>query len=127
VIIVVDDNDMVRRLVAGLLRDKGFEVFDAAGGPEALAACRRDAAGVQMLVTDIEMPGMNGRELAKRVAAIRPGVRVIYMSGLSRAAVERAGALQAWESYLGKPFTPAQLSDMIRTLMGDPKDPSAAA
>jgi CheY-like chemotaxis protein len=116
VIIVVDDNDMVRGLVSGLLRDEGFSVLDAAGGPEALAACPRDAAPVRMLVTDIEMPGMNGRELARRMAADHPGLRVIFMSALSREAAERDGPMETWAAFLGKPFSPSRLLEIVRDL-----------
>ncbi|MEK7474113.1 MAG: response regulator [Candidatus Coatesbacteria bacterium] len=115
-IIVVDDNDMVRGFVSGLLRDEGFIVVEASGGIEALAACRPDAGPVQVLVTDIEMPGMNGRELAKQIVGARPEVRVLYMSGLSRAAVERDGPIESWAVFLGKPFSPPSLLSAVREL-----------
>ena len=116
VIVVADDNDMVRGFVSGLLRDEGFIVVEAAGGQEALAACRCDAGPVRMLVTDIEMPGMNGRELARLVVKAHPEVRVLYMSGLSRASVERDGSIESWAVFLGKPFSPPSLLSAVRAL-----------
>jgi len=77
---------------------------------------------VDLLVTDVVMPGMNGRELMRQLVRRRPGVRVLYLSGYSDEAVERHGVLDPGTAFMQKPFTPAALAAKVRTvLQGEPK------
>jgi CheY-like chemotaxis protein len=79
-IVVVDDDESVRRLVQRILRREGYDVLSAANGAEALVVCEQNP-NIAALITDVDMPGMNGRELAQRVLALYPNIRIIYMSG----------------------------------------------
>src|SRR5579862_7538831 len=80
-VLLVDDHDQIRLLVGLLLEDWGYEVLVASSGDEALTACDRHAGPIDLLVTDVSMPGMTGRELADLVRVRRRGLRVLYTSG----------------------------------------------
>jgi len=80
-VLVVEDQDEVRKLVCYLPRDFGFEVLVAVDGSEALRIVERHPQPIRVLLTDVVMPGMNGRELAARLTGLQPEVKVIYMSG----------------------------------------------
>jgi two-component system, cell cycle sensor histidine kinase and response regulator CckA len=108
-ILVVEDQEEVRNLACAILRQSGFEVLEAAGGEEALALARRFERPILLMLTDVIMPGMNGRELASRMAPIRPDTRVVYMSGYT----DRV-ALEADAVLIDKPFTAEQLMAMVR-------------
>jgi CheY-like chemotaxis protein len=116
VIILVDDNDRVRAYVSELLRDAGLPVFETSSAREALAADQRLPGSVDVLVTDIEMPEMNGRELARRMVEAHPALRVLYISGIPQAVVERNGPIEPWAAFLAKPFGPVALMRAVRAL-----------
>ena len=118
VILLVEDNDAVRRPVARLLSDLGYEVVPADGPEEAL----RLAAGrtLDLLVTDIVMPMMNGRQLAERLLADRPELKVLYMSGYTDDAVIARGVIDAGTAFLQKPFGVDRLAQKIRELLDAP-------
>ena len=113
-ILLVEDEDVVRAFVCESLRNLGYNVVEARGGPEALLYCSRHPEPIDLLITDVIMPKMNGPELAARLTEDRPGVRVLYMSGyeeqLSRLSVASGAFLQ-------KPFTTDQLAGKIRELL----------
>jgi PAS domain S-box-containing protein len=102
-LLVVEDEDSVRQLAARLLRDSGYEVIEAAGGEEALEAL--DGGPVDLLLTDVVMSGMSGRELAERLTASRPELPVLFMSGYTDDVVVRHGVARDGRSFLPKPFT----------------------
>jgi len=119
-ILVVDDEPAVRRFIADALRGAGYEVVVAANGREALAIVYQQSRAPSMLVTDMEMPGMNGVELAARVRADRPGIRVVLMTG-REASVARARAREGLvEGVLLKPFGLAELLDAVFDAIGAP-------
>jgi CheY-like chemotaxis protein len=112
-ILVVDDEPAVRRFVTDALRSSGYDVIGAATGREALGAVYGESQAPTLLLTDIEMPGMTGVELAARVRADRPAIRVILMTGREASAArarERAGLV---EGVLLKPFGLAELLDAV--------------
>ena len=115
VILLVEDNDAVRRPVARLLSDLGYEVVPADGPEEAL----RLATGrtLDLLVTDVVMPMMNGRQLAERLLADRPELKVLYMSGYTDDAVIARGVIEAGTAFLQKPFGADRLAQKIRELL----------
>ena len=119
-ILVVDNDAAFRRFVGDALRSSGYDVAVAAGGRDALAAVYGENRSPALLLTDIEMPGMNGVELAARVRADRPAIRVILMTGRQSSAArarERAGLV---EGVLLKPFGLAELLDAVTAALGGP-------
>jgi PAS domain S-box-containing protein len=115
-VLVVEDQEEVRGLACSILRERGFEVLAAADGDEALAVARRFAGPIRLMLTDVIMPGMNGRDLALRMAPVRPDIRVIFMSGYTDRVV-----LEDHAMLIEKPFTAEQLMAMVRTALRDAK------
>jgi CheY-like chemotaxis protein len=100
-------------------------VIEARNGPEALLLSERHQGPLDLLLTDVVMPRMSGRELAERLTPLRPDLSVLYMSGYTDDAVIRHGVLRAGTAFLQKPFTPAILVDRVRETL-DLSRPSAA-
>jgi PAS domain S-box-containing protein len=123
-ILLVEDEDAVRRLVRDVLEVGGYKVFEAPGGEQALEILEKQAKDVRihLLLTDVVMGGMSGRELAERVKAVRPGTKVLFMSGYTEDAIIRHGVFTAQASFIGKPFTPAALSAKVREVLDAAKD-----
>ncbi len=118
-VLLVEDEAEVRRLVERLLRMQGYTVLSAPSPAEAISAAR--AAGrIDLLVTDVIMPGMNGREMASVLAAERPRMRVLYMSGYTDAAIAQQGILEPGTAFLSKPFTPDVLARKVREVLDGP-------
>ena len=116
-VLLVEDEPEVRRLVEKLLRLKGYRVLSAASPAEALAISKRHEAAVELLLTDVIMPGMNGRELSRVLAASRPRMKVLYMSGYTDAAMSQQGILPPGTAFLSKPFTPEALGRKVREVL----------
>src|SRR2546430_3325642 len=93
-----------------------FRVVVAVGGADSLALAERHAGPIHLLLTDVVMPEMNGRELARRLTALRPGVRVLYMSGYADEAVAQHGVLDPGTAFLQKPFTPEAMAKKARAV-----------
>ena len=89
----------------------------AASGAEALALAERHEGPIHLLLTDVVMPEMNGRELARHLASLRPEVRVLYMSGYADEAIARHGVLDPGTAFLQKPFTPDGLARKVREVL----------
>jgi PAS domain S-box-containing protein len=116
-ILVVEDEPGVRRLTKRILESAGYRVFAAANGTEALQLLERSTEAIQLTLTDMVMPGMNGRELASRVARLRPGIKVLYMTGYTADALLRRGALDATSRVVTKPFTARELRRHVREIL----------
>jgi len=115
-ILVVEDEEAVRALTAEGLRDLGYEVLEAEGGARALKLLDQNP-GVSLLLTDIVMPNMNGRQLADEALKRRPGLKVLYTTGYTRNAVVHNGTLDPGVRLLGKPFTLEQLALTVRDVL----------
>lgn len=116
-VFVVEDEAGVRHLICRILRQQGYEVQAAAGGEEALRLLEAHPGPVRGVVTDIVMPGMGGLALARRLAELRPEVRILYISGYSDALAARSGALAPDSHFLQKPFSPGALADKVREVL----------
>ena len=116
-VLVVEDDDTVRPLVHELLEMNGYTVLEARDGREALEVVRKHARPIHLLLTDVVMPQMSGWELAKGMASVRPGIRVLYMSGHTDGAIAHHGVLDAEMAYLQKPFTAEALARKVREVL----------
>jgi CheY-like chemotaxis protein len=120
-VLVVEDQTEVRRLATRILRSNGYSLLEASSGPEALQLCRQYTGAIDLLVTDVVMPGMTGRDLANKLLAERPRLKVLYMSGYTADVIGKQGVLDPGVAYLPKPFTPAQFSIKVREVLGQAK------
>ena len=116
-ILLVEDEPAVRRLARRALEAQGFRILEAANGHEALEICEKHVTELDMLLTDVVMPRMSGVELASRLTAIDPGLRVLYMSGYTEDALGQRGVLSPETAFLNKPFTPATLVEAVRAVL----------
>jgi PAS domain S-box-containing protein len=113
-VLLVEDEDAVRALAARVLAEQGYAVLEARNGREALAVLERPGHGIHLVLTDVVMPDMGGVELADRVAAAHPDVRIVYMSGYSEGDKLHPGIRQSPYPFLQKPFSPESLAVRIR-------------
>jgi PAS domain S-box-containing protein len=116
-ILLVEDAQRVRAVVREILEMSGYTVLEARHGAEALEVSNQHAGTIHLLVTDVVMPQMSGRELAQRLATLRPDLKVLYMSGYTDDAIVRHGVLASGIAFLSKPFTPDALALKVRELL----------
>src|SRR6266567_3711719 len=116
-VLLVEDAAPVRTLARRSLEACGYTVLDAADGPSAIELSARHAGAIAVLVTDVVMPGMSGRELAERLAPTRPEMKVLYTSGYTDDAMVRQGVLSAGVAFLQKPFVPDTLARKVRDVL----------
>ena len=116
-ILLVEDERAVRGLVRIILDQSGYKVLEADGGEEAIRLCESYPGSIDLLLTDVVMPGMSGRKVAESVSVARPGIKVIYMSGYTDDAVVRHGVLEDEVDFVQKPFTPDVLVDKLRQVL----------
>jgi nitrogen-specific signal transduction histidine kinase len=114
-ILLVDDEEGVRRLVSAVLKTNGYEVLDAPNGVSAMAAYEKNGHKIDMVLTDVVMPQMNGLELGKRLAEQAPELKVLYMSGYRDHAIVGEG--ESAKPFLLKPFTPDVLLAKVREVL----------
>ncbi len=123
-ILLAEDEPLVRRMVREILRLEGYTVLEASEGNEALTLCERHEGVIDLLVTDVVMPGMNGRELAERVARWQPGTRVLFMSGYTDDMAVHHGICEVESAYLQKPFTATVLMQKVRAMLSTDRSTS---
>jgi PAS domain S-box-containing protein len=119
-VLVVEDEEVVRALVRDILEGSGYTVLTASDGEEAQSVGRGHNAAIHLIVTDVVMPRMGGREAAETLAPHLPGVKVLYMSGYTNEAIVRHGVLDPGIPFLEKPFTPDALLRKVRRVLDPP-------
>jgi CheY-like chemotaxis protein len=115
-ILVAEDDADVRAYVVDTLGGMGYDVLEAAGGEDALRLMK-EYKNIGLLLTDVVMPGMNGRKLAEEAAHLHPGLKVLYMTGYSRNAIVHQGRLDPGVDLIQKPLSHEQLSTMVRKVL----------
>lgn len=116
-ILLAEDDDSVRKLACEVLEMGGYQVLEAANGGAAFLICERHEGRIDMLLTDVVMPEMSGRELWGRLNSMRPGMRALYMSGYTGTAVVRNGVLACDTNFIQKPFSPEGLLQKVRQVL----------
>jgi signal transduction histidine kinase len=119
-ILVVDDEPGVRELVRVILEEHGYTVLEAGCGEEALQVCQRYAGSIHLLLSDVVMPGLIGAPLVERVRALRPAVKVLFMSGYTDDVIGDRGMLGPGVLFLQKPFTPEVLIEKVHEALKSP-------
>jgi two-component system, cell cycle sensor histidine kinase and response regulator CckA len=117
-ILLVEDEPALRALTRRVLSSAGYTVLDAGTGDGALAVLAAYDGPVHLMLTDVVMPGMNGRDLAVRVTAMRPDIKVLYASGYTDDAIFRHGVLDDGSHFISKPYAPAELRRKVRAVLG---------
>jgi two-component system cell cycle sensor histidine kinase/response regulator CckA len=116
-ILVVEDEDIVREVATEMLVANGYQVLGAKDGCEALEICTRYPGPINLMLTDVVMPRVSGRELADKVLQLRPKTKVLYMSGYSSDVIEQRGVLDKKMPFLQKPFTLDSVSRRVREVL----------
>jgi nitrogen-specific signal transduction histidine kinase len=119
-VLLTEDEDAVRALAKLVLQRNGYRVLEARHGGEALLLCEQTQEVIDLLVTDVVMPNMNGRQVAERLKTIRPEMKVLFLSGYTDDAIVRHGVLDANMHFLQKPFTAEGLAQKVRTVLDTP-------
>ena len=104
-ILLVEDEEDVRKLAVRVLEKQGYTVLESRDGEEALFLCKEKKGPIHLMVTDVVMPGMSGRELANCLMSVHPEMKVLYMSGYTDNAITHHGVLEKGMNYIQKPFT----------------------
>jgi len=120
-ILLVEDEEDVRALAREVLERQGHSVLEAGDGAQALQRYEAEGERIDLILTDVVMPRMSGRELVDRVRALRPAMPVLYMSGYTEDAIVRHGVRDSSVLLLGKPFTPADLISKVREVLDKPR------
>jgi PAS domain S-box-containing protein len=116
-ILIVEDEDMVRTLASRGLREHGYTVLEARHGAEALRELERRPTGIDLVISDVVMPEMGGRELGRRLTAIRPALQILFMSGYTGEDVIQRGLLDPGAPFQQKPFAPESLARKVREML----------
>jgi PAS domain S-box-containing protein len=119
-VLVVEDQEAVRELAKTVLEAYGYHVLEASGAVEALAFVKQHPEEIHMLLTDVVLPGMNGMDLSKELRALRPKLKVLFVSGYPAEVIARRGVLEPDVAYLPKPLSPKTLASKVREVLGEP-------
>jgi two-component system cell cycle sensor histidine kinase/response regulator CckA len=117
-VLVVDDEDLVRQIAVDVMTQHGYKVLEAPNAIEALKLCEQRGEKIDLVLTDLIMPKMNGPELVRKMAARHPHIRVVYMSGYTDDAFEHIETLEATEGFVQKPFMPKSLLGAVKDALG---------
>lgn len=126
-VLLVEDEDAVRTLTARLLTREGYTMFVASTADEAIAIFSHRADEIDLLITDLVLPGLDGQQLADRLLERKPGLAVVYISGYPWEATTPAGGMPAGRAFLAKPYGAGELASVVReTLIGARRDDRTA-
>ena len=125
-VLIVDDEESVRALLRRQLNTAGHTVLEAGSGPEALGLIRQRAERLDLVLSDVVMPAMNGTELAAQLATEFPDLPIVLMSAYAPAGLARVGFGEAIVPVLRKPFDPTMLLELVRTAVERPRGPAGA-
>jgi signal transduction histidine kinase len=128
-VLIVEDEPALLMLASAILKSQGYTVVQALDGNKAFAAAREHAGPIHLILADVVLPGLKGPEVAKRIQALRPGIKVAFMSGYTDTALERHHGFPSGAPFLQKPFTPERLIKYVRYVLDvgseqDPQPPS---
>ncbi len=118
-VLLVEDESGVRKLVRKILIANGYDVLEARNGEEAIRICEQNADPIHVLLTDVVMPRMDGSDLAKAVARLRPEMKVLFMSGYAEDAAVLNSRLDSGVAFISKPVTPRTLITKLREVLDD--------
>ena len=118
-VLVVEDNDAVRNLARRILKGYGYSVLEAQNGEEALDVCNQHEGSIHLMVTDVVMPGMSGRELSDRIKPLCPEMKVLFMSGYTENAIAHYGVLEPGVNFIAKPFSQESLLRKVRQVLDE--------
>jgi CheY-like chemotaxis protein len=116
-VLVVEDEEEVRKLAVRILQKQGYKILEASQGNEALFICEQHEEPIHLLVTDVVMPGMSGRELSEHLISLHLETKILYMSGHTNSAIVHHGVLESGVNLLQKPFTPEALAQKVREVL----------
>jgi two-component system, cell cycle sensor histidine kinase and response regulator CckA len=121
-ILVVEDQEAVRSLTTAELKQYGYHVIEASNGEEAIAAANQLSGQIHLLLTDVILPGMNGKEVSERLKGLRPDVKVLFMSGYTADVIAHRGVLDRGTALLRKPFSPEELAAKVRDALAHSRE-----
>jgi len=116
-LLLVEDDAAVREVTLAMLADSGYKILQASSGDEALKICEEHKGEIHLLLSDVVMPGMSGKELADRIIEEHSGMKVLFMSGYTDNAIQHHGVLEPGTAFIEKPFSQAVLTRKIRDVL----------
>jgi CheY-like chemotaxis protein len=116
-VLVVEDEESVRGITAALVESLGYEVITAGSGTEAIDLCGREEIGIDVVLTDVVMPGLSGGELRDRLERLRPGIKILFTSGYAANVIAHHGMLDKGVHFVAKPFGAADLARALRGVL----------
>jgi two-component system cell cycle sensor histidine kinase/response regulator CckA len=119
-ILLVEDEEPLRAIAREILEEQGYQVLEAAGPEKAIEIVRLHPHPIHLVLTDVVMPGMNGRTLTEKLVAARPELRVLYMSGYTDDVIAHSGVLESGTLLIEKPFRAVALLERVRAALGEP-------
>src|SRR5437867_3063424 len=119
-VLLVEDEPVVRELAAFTLQERGYTVFEAANGEEGLRIAKEKNGNIDLVLTDVVMPVMGGKEMADAIRASHPQTRILFASGYTEDALGHHGVLQPGVAFLQKPYLTATLARIVREVLDEP-------
>ncbi|MEN8142536.1 MAG: ATP-binding protein [Thermodesulfobacteriota bacterium] len=116
-LLIVDDEPTIRKMLKDIISPHGYQILEAGSGEEALELCDNQAQGIDLMLTDVVMKGMNGKQLAEKMATVRPATQILYMSGYTEDIISDKGIVAPGTKLIAKPFSPVELLTRVRAVL----------